>query len=345
MKNSIKLFIIAVSVIFASCEKETDLAVQQENLDAKSAQIISDEISVDNALADVGFESDFIIGAERMFAGMQNKGMHWGWNNSLRYQMGQCPEFFLEQDEAGLLTGMRMNYGNGIHLNNGRTVSGSINISMTQNPDGDGFIREITYEDFSINSITITGVTTITFTGENPHDGTHTVIQDLIITLADGRIVHREAEMVREWIAGTDTDLEQTDDILQITGYAVNTINDNGTETVYRKDITLPLIKSADCRYFSEGTVELSVDGSVLMTLDYGDGTCDDIAVVTKAGEEPQEIVLSEHDRGLGNQENKMNHQNGQGNQMHQGNNDAGNGQGNRMGNGGNGQGNGMGGR
>ena len=49
--------------------------------------------------------------------------------------------------------------------------------------------------------------------------------------------------------------------------------------------ITTPLIKAAGCFFITEGVEEIAPAGKSTRTVDYGDGTCDDIANVTVDGE------------------------------------------------------------
>jgi hypothetical protein len=53
----------------------------------------------------------------------------------------------------------------------------------------------------------------------------------------------------------------------------------------FEKVITKPLIKLDDCKYIVEGTIEFRKDGVVIAIIDFGDGTCDDIATKTVDGE------------------------------------------------------------
>lgn len=301
MKKLVGIVVVALSVSVISCQEDQDLLTQTEGLGEKSAQIVVNEISVDNAMADINFESDFFIGAETMMNGMHGGGMHgggmnWGSSNSMHYMMGQHPNFTMHGEQGQYADSMVINYGMGTQLNNGRVMSGSMIINTSEEPNGDGFMREITYDNFSVDSMSITGMTTMYISGDHQSGGTHILAGDIMITMPDGTTIHRESEITREWIDGGETNLEQTDDVMQVTGHVINTINENGTETIYRKDIIEPMIKATGCRYFSQGIIELSQGGNVIATLDYGNGECDDVAVLTKDGEEPVEITLSEND-------------------------------------------------
>jgi len=316
MKKLVGIVVAALSVFVISCQEDQDLLTQTEGLGEKSAQIIVDEISVDNAIADINFESDFFIGAEGMMTGMQGSGMtgggmhgggmNWDWDNSMHYQAGH-PNYTMHGGQGQYPDSLVMDYGMGTHLSNGRVMSGSMVIHTSEEPNGNGYTREITYEGFHVDSMSISGMTTVVVSGDNQNGGMHSVSGDLLITMPDGTTIHRESEIVREWISGGETNLDPTDDVMQVTGHVINTINEkNGTETIYRKDIIEPLLKASGCRYFSQGIIELAQGGQVIATLDYGNGECDDVAVLTKDGEEPVEIILSENDHCANNQGTKM---------------------------------------
>ncbi len=49
----------------------------------------------------------------------------------------------------------------------------------------------------------------------------------------------------------------------------------------YEKTITSPLIKSDDCKYIVAGTITFHIGDKVAAIIDFGDGTCDNIATKT----------------------------------------------------------------
>jgi len=52
----------------------------------------------------------------------------------------------------------------------------------------------------------------------------------------------------------------------------------------FDKVITNPLVKINGCDYIVEGTIEYQLDGAVVAVVDYGDGTCDNLATKTVDG-------------------------------------------------------------
>ncbi|MBH8559541.1 hypothetical protein [Hymenobacter negativus] len=73
-----------------------------------------------------------------------------------------------------------------------------------------------------------------------------------------------------------------SDDVYSVTGAATGT---NRKNVGYTATIQNPLIKRADCpKYFVQGTIGITNTNSKTMTLDYGTGTCDNVATVTVNG-------------------------------------------------------------
>ena len=73
-----------------------------------------------------------------------------------------------------------------------------------------------------------------------------------------------------------------SDDVYSVTGSATGT---NRKNVGYTATIQNPLIKRADCpKYFVQGTIGVTNTNSKVMTLDYGTGTCDNVATVTVNG-------------------------------------------------------------
>ncbi len=56
-------------------------------------------------------------------------------------------------------------------------------------------------------------------------------------------------------------------------------------EGKYEKIITKPLVKTDDCKYIVEGTIEYLLDGETVAIVDFGNGECDNIATKTVDGE------------------------------------------------------------
>ena len=61
-------------------------------------------------------------------------------------------------------------------------------------------------------------------------------------------------------------------------------VKSSNTDNTYTKNILIPLEKIDGCDYVVKGKIEYIKDGTVVATVDYGDGECDDIATKTVDG-------------------------------------------------------------
>jgi hypothetical protein len=167
-------------------------------------------------------------------------------------------------------------------LENGKKLSGKIIIEISGPKFTEGTIRTINYIDFVVDSISVEGTIIETFSGDNLASRKFTVNGDLTFILPDGIVIDRVSQRVHEWLAGIETPLEFEDDVIEITG-SVNTTSSDGEN--YSKVIIEPLLRLGTCRYFVQGIIQFSQNGEVFGVLDFGNGTCEDHAILTTGGE------------------------------------------------------------
>ena len=89
---------------------------------------------------------------------------------------------------------------------------------------------------------------------------------------------------IRTWVSGYTT-LGMggwNDDQYTITGTASGTNFEGNSFTV---NITSPIHIDYSCRWIAQGIMELTPTGKATRTLDFGNGTCDNLATVTVNGQ------------------------------------------------------------
>ena len=106
-----------------------------------------------------------------------------------------------------------------------------------------------------------------------------------------------------------DKDLESKNDLQfmesqESTDILLRVDNQN-TDNDYDKVIVTPLEKIDNCKYIVSGRIEYHQDNVVVAYIDYGDGTCDNIATVMRDGI-TSEISLDKEDRGGKEEYNKV---------------------------------------
>ncbi len=151
-----------------------------------------------------------------------------------------------------------------------------------------GSVKTITFEDYYINDIKLDGVRTKTNSGRN-ESGNLTFtrqVEDGVAIYPDGTTITHERIIVSEWKEGENT-ITPTDDVFHLTGSSSGT---NANQTAYTMQITEPLVYKFRCFYPVSGVKVFTV-GDQVITLDFGEGECDNLATITINGE-TYEITL-----------------------------------------------------
>lgn len=104
------------------------------------------------------------------------------------------------------------------------------------------------------------------------------------VILADGTgTISWEAERTRIIVEGSNT-RNKRDDVIEITGGSSCTLTDG---TVVTSTILTPLVRKNEVGcflYFVQGTRQTIVGDETPVTIDFGDGECDNLAEITKDG-------------------------------------------------------------
>ncbi len=168
--------------------------------------------------------------------------------------------------------------------------TGKIYVTLTDFWKNTGSLRSIRFEDFTVDGNQVEGLKTIENTGLNA-DGQLTWEHKIIggkVTFEDGTTTTLESDRFSVMVAGADTPVF-SDDEYDMTGTSSGT-DRNGVK--FNAEITIPLHFISGCRFPVSGELTITTEGSeVPIIVDYGDGTCDNVATVT-IGSEVKEIEL-----------------------------------------------------
>jgi len=302
MKRIFGFLLLASGIMLYSCHDENIDIPTDGTLSEKAAQITLNEVALESATTELEYEMNFYTNAEFALSQRFMVGKMWRWNEKLRYKMNQCPGLSIESEDGGYPKTITLDYGDSTVLHNGTVLSGVIVIEISGPRSSVDYTRLVTYIDFGVDTLTINGTCLVTFDKEN--SVFRTMTSDVIVEMDNGLTIERTSERTWEWIEGMDTELDQTDDVIQITGFS-NAETSEGD--IYRKDITEPLIRPRDCKYIVKGIVEITLNSELISTLNYGDGECDDVATLTKDGES-YEVDLAgckmKYDNGQGKAHN-----------------------------------------
>lgn len=168
----------------------------------------------------------------------------------------------------------------------GRLRRGKIEYTISDRYRNPGCVITVTPVDFYVNDYKLEGQKTITNNGRNGnHNLSYTInVIDGKVTTPDLDVISWESTRNREWIEGESTTFITDgingilDDVYSITGNASGINREGKSFTV---TITEALIVKLNCRWITEGKLEIVPEGLATRTIDYGDGNCDNEATVT----------------------------------------------------------------
>ena len=186
------------------------------------------------------------------------------------------------------ITFITFDFGLGCELHNGNIVSGMIHITYGIPQNGTRNIN-FTFENFTFTNKGIEGGGTIfrehSNTSGNPQSTFH---KNIIISHPNGIIATVEGNRVREWIAGVGSGTWE-DNVFLITGNWTTNFSTGHSRSAI---VTEPLRREASCPFFVSGLLDVTRNETVGV-LNFGDGTCDNLAILTINGEEI--IIVLQH--------------------------------------------------
>lgn len=284
-----KLSTIAIlSLALFACQDFNGLdstTSETDELVLKSAVIAETDLMVESVSDEVVYEAEFFAESEKL---LKQLARFKGGKNLLsghkgnRYLNGYAPDVSIDTAATGYPVTITINYGVGSELKNGRKISGLVTIEISAPRGTDGATRLITYTNCVIDSVNINGTAIETFNGDNETARTINNNSEVTFILPDGTVIERTGTHTRNWIEGLSTPLEHDDDVIEITGSLTATTSTGNT---WERGIIEPLLRTGDCRHHVQGVIEFSQNGEVISTLDFGDGTCDNLALLTVEGE------------------------------------------------------------
>jgi len=290
------LLVVASGLISYTCSHRSGL-INEDAL--KTNDLVEADSQIDNIVETASYEADVFSlgnGAVTAFSSGLKSGVVGGGifrnmfelfpNFKLRYLRGILPDLTVTTTNGGFPKTMTVDYGDGIELANGHILKGKITIVLSAAPLVSGSTRTVTFENFCTDQVCISGTNVKTRTKDT--QAKFSEKSDLTVTLANGTAIHRVGEHVRVWIAGSDTEFNPADDVIEISGKVV--VSDSkGNE--YSNTITTPLVKTGVCKFITKGVIEFKNSAGKFATIDYGNGTCDNKATrTTQTG--PAEIII-----------------------------------------------------
>ena len=181
-----------------------------------------------------------------------------------------------------------IDFGDGCELPNGHVLSGIIYLSYLKDMDLATKTLSLSLEDFTFNDVAVEGSASIerTRSNENGHPQAEAV-GDFSAEWPDGATASFTGNRTREWIEGYGTGF-WGDNVFLISGTKTYTGKLGNT---FMKETITPLRREWSCRFIVSGIMEISRNDNTA-SLDFGDGDCDAIGILTYSDGSSEEIFL-----------------------------------------------------
>ena len=260
----VAITLISFTLMMSSCKK-----------DDSTPQSTETSVAEDNSLAENIFDNVSVMADEAYnlkTGGSRDDGIVFGGCVTVTLDTTVMPrELIIDFGEENCL------------CLDGKYRRGKIIVTFNGRYKAPGTVITHSFEDYYVNDNKVDGTKVVTNMGPNDEGNVYYTIEVVgVIHLADNAgTISWNSSRQREWIQGYDTP-NRWDDIYHITGTA-DGIRANGT--TWESEIFEPLRNELACRFLVSGTVEIRPQNRPVALLDYGDGSCDNIATVTVNGE------------------------------------------------------------
>jgi hypothetical protein len=183
-----------------------------------------------------------------------------------------------------------LDFGAGCEGKNGKIRKGKLIVNLSADPKTAGAVITVNPLEFFVEDIKVEGTRIWTNIGRDASGNRQwkREVQNGKLTFPNGKLTTFTATETVKQTAGASTLSNRFDDAYEITGTRTG-INRAGKEFV--ASITKALVKKGDCANIVSGIIEISREGNA-RTLDFGNGNCDQIGIVTLADGSIREIQL-----------------------------------------------------
>lgn len=167
--------------------------------------------------------------------------------------------------------------------------------------------NSLAVENLTINGYVINGTKSFSWTSQNENGNPEKSGSVAITVETNEGTITKEGFRKVEITEGGETDT-WVDNVKTITG---NHTYITASGLSYSVEITTPLVKPAACKFIVSG-VKTYTRPEGVATLDYGDGTCDGFATLTKADGTTEQVVLGKKRHHKNDDDDDDDNQNGE---------------------------------
>jgi len=281
-------------LLFTNCKKETSGSTAQEELASQvSTEADAESDDVFNEVFDnvMGVNTDVALGGTGVFGQMSPGG------SGTTARVDACPTVTVTHLNGTdpFPVKIVMDFGTGCTGRDGKTRSGKIISTYTARLIYPGAKATTIFDGYKVDDITIQGTHVITNQSTAPTNSnclTHVwkvVVENAKLTKANGNYTEWNTTKTITQVEGMCSPFDPKDDIYKITGSGSGKVKRGDMLTAWKAETIEPLVKKFTCRWLVKGILKvarlnLTASSPWIAVLNYGDGACDNKAVVTING-------------------------------------------------------------
>jgi len=268
--------ILIAAVLVSSCNKDAsdEVIVDQENFDVQELKASDEAELITEEVLNVG--EDVYAADELSFS---NKG----------YTSDFLPDCVtITTVITSTSKEKTIDFGDGCELPNGNVLSGIIYLSYLKDTDVPMNTLSMSLENFTFNGVSVDGSASVDRVRSNENGNPQSdASASFNAVWPDGSTASFTGNRTREWIEGYGSGF-WGDNVFLISGSATYT---GPLGNVFMKETITPLRRELACRFIVSGVLEISRNDATA-SLDFGDGSCDAVGILTYPDGSTKEIFL-----------------------------------------------------
>lgn len=268
--------LLIAAVMISSCEKDSgdDVIVEPETFDVQELKASDEAELISEEVITVG--EDVYAADEQSFS---NKG----------YTSDFLPDCVtITTVITSTSKEKTIDFGDGCELPNGNVLSGIIYLSYLKDLELATNTLSMSLENFTFNGVAVEGSATVERMRSNANGNPQSdASASFNATWPGGSTASFTGNRTREWIEGYGTGF-WGDNVFLITGMGTYT---GPAGNVFMKETITPLRRELACRFIVSGVLEISRNDATA-SLDFGDGSCDAVGLLTYPDGSTEEIFL-----------------------------------------------------
>lgn len=276
LKNlfSIAIVLISTIILITACKKDSSSSTAATNNNAAAASLSANGATADNAFDDAfgvalktGNDNSLVTSIAQQKNGANVLGLYYCANVSLKTTAGSFPDTLI------------VDFGAGCTSADSITRSGSITYIFSGKLSIPGNTIAATFNNYVVNNYKLSGTYSIKNTSTGLTPSFTTGVTNGNITYPNDTSYSFSGSKTVVFVSGSPSDV--TTLVFNITGgYSISSsYGESLTATV-----TTPLVREGSCKHVVQGVASFKYtkdNASVNGTLDYGNGTCDNLALIT----------------------------------------------------------------